>query len=159
MGSCEYCGESINQLAYECNYCEAFYCQAHRLPEAHNCPDTSDARPPTSAAREADAFNDQTRGAESPQDLDLHELRKRAKAEAENQPYSVVEVEETVGTTPEPDFASSPDVAVDGSVQNAGSQPRKTNKSGKPAVSGRWMMFLGLLGLLAAIALFIVFLT
>lgn len=114
MASCEYCGKSTGELAFECNYCGTSFCQTHRLPEAHDCTNISDARPPTSATDEADAFTDWSRGAESTDEIDLEELRERAKHE--NQPYSVVEVEETVGTTPEPDFDSSPDVAVDGSI-------------------------------------------
>lgn len=114
MVSCEYCGESTGELAFECNYCGTSFCQIHRLPEAHECTNLSDARPPTSATDEADAFTDWSRGAESIDEIDLGKLRERAKHE--NQPYSVVEVEETVGTTPEPGFDSSPDVAVDGSI-------------------------------------------
>lgn len=97
MVSCEYCGDSTGGLAYVCNYCGAAFCSSHRLPEAHDCRNISQARPPDQSST-----------------IDLGELRERAKHE--NQPYSIVEVEETVGNTPEPDFASSPDVAADGSI-------------------------------------------
>lgn len=116
MVSCGYCGDTTGDLAFECDYCGISFCQSHRLPEAHDCTNISDARPPTSAAQEADAFSDRSRGAESTEDIDLAELRERAKNDDQDQPYSVVEVDHTVGTTPDPDFDSSPDVAVDGSI-------------------------------------------
>lgn len=114
MVSCGYCGDSTGELAFECNYCGESFCQAHRLPEAHDCTHISKARPPTSAGDEPEAFSDLSRGAATAEDIDLAELRQRA--ETEDQPYSVVEVEHTVGTTPDPEYDSSPDVAVDGSI-------------------------------------------
>lgn len=36
MGQCEICGKEI-ELPFRCNYCGAFYCIDHRLPENHQC--------------------------------------------------------------------------------------------------------------------------
>jgi len=118
MVSCEYCGGSTGELAFECNYCGNSFCQAHRLPEAHDCTHISEARPPTSAGDEPEAFRDHSRGAVTADEIDLEALRERA--ERDEQPYSVVEVEHTVGSPPDPDFDSSPDVAVDGSIASEG---------------------------------------
>lgn len=126
MASCEYCDGSTGILAFECNYCGSVFCQSHRLPETHDCPNISQARPPTSTAHDAEAFTDWSRGAESVDEIDLEELPDRAKHE--NQPYSIVEVEETVGTTPEPDFESSPDVAVDGSIASGDNSDEYTKR-------------------------------
>lgn len=69
----------------------------------------------------ADADIDPSRGVDVPfNEVDLPELRKRAEAEAEGEPYSVAEVKHTVGTRPEPDYEPTPDVAVDGSIKREG---------------------------------------
>jgi hypothetical protein len=135
MVSCEYCGDSTGGLTYMCNYCGAAFCQSHRLPEAHDCRSISETRPPTSVAHEAEAVKDKSRGARSTDEIDLGELRERAKQET--QPYSVVEVEETVGTKPEPDFASSPDVAIDGSIASEETSDRPTTDSRKEISSSQ----------------------
>lgn len=135
MASCEHCGESTGELAYVCDYCGAAFCQPHRLPEAHDCRNISQARPPTSVAHESGAVTDKSRGAKSAGEIDLGELRERAKQET--QPYSIVEVEETVGTTPEPDFASSPDVAIDGSIASEETSDEPTTHSRKGVSSSR----------------------
>lgn len=36
MARCSVCGQ-FDGLSYECNYCEASHCSAHRLPENHHC--------------------------------------------------------------------------------------------------------------------------
>jgi len=36
---CETCGAEVD-LPFRCNYCEHFYCPAHRLPENHDCSET-----------------------------------------------------------------------------------------------------------------------
>jgi len=116
MPSCEYCGDTFDDFAFVCSYCEEAHCQDHRLPESHDCPDLHDVRPPTSAQDESDAFVDASRGATASADIDLGNLRERAADDRGAEAYSVVEVEQTVGTKPDPDLASSPDVAPDGSV-------------------------------------------
>lgn len=35
---CNYCLKST-PLPYRCNRCEGWYCESHRLPEYHNCPE------------------------------------------------------------------------------------------------------------------------
>lgn len=167
MVSCEYCSEGIDALAYECNYCSQSFCRSHRLPEVHDCPRISHARPPSSTPGEADAMIDQSRGAERNKgenirgaDIDLQELRRRAEAEAEGQPYSVAEIQHTVGTTPDSNFDSSPDVAVDGSIKQSGSEQEDTTDS--PAntsdISRQRVAFI-LLSLTAVVILYIVFVT
>jgi hypothetical protein len=36
VAKCEYCGVEI-ELPFKCNYCEKYFCEAHRLLENHNC--------------------------------------------------------------------------------------------------------------------------
>lgn len=129
MVSCAYCGDATGELAFECDYCGDSFCQSHRLPEAHECPNISAARPPTSAGREADAVTDWSRGANSVADIELEKLRERANTE--DKPYSVVTVEQTVGTTPEPEYDSGPDVAVDGSIATEGDSGDQRVKEGE----------------------------
>jgi len=118
MPKCEYCGESTTRLTYECSYCDQTLCQSHRLPETHDCPNLANARPPTSVGQTANADLDLSRGMDkSLPEIDKPELRKRAEAEAEEQPYSVAEVQHTVGTKPKPNYEPTPDVAVDGSIK------------------------------------------
>lgn len=117
MATCAHCGDSVRPLGYECAYCDELHCRAHRLPESHACERLETARPPTAtaSAADADATTDLSRGASHATDADLATLRERAKQEAERVPYDVVEPG-TVGTRPEPDYDSSPDVALDGSI-------------------------------------------
>lgn len=139
MVSCEFCGEATGELAFECNYCGCSFCESHRLPESHDCSKIAAARPPTSATDEADAFLNQSRGAEAADNIDLGDLRDRAKNES--QPYSVVNVDQTVGTAPDSDFDSSPDVAVDGSIatENESSDGAGEAQDDKP---GNWVALL-----------------
>lgn len=37
VAQCNYCGEEIDSLAYQCNSCGRDYCNDHRIPEKHNC--------------------------------------------------------------------------------------------------------------------------
>lgn len=145
MVSCEYCGESIDALAFKCDYCSHSFCQSHRLPERHDCSQIVYARPPASSRKDADAFIDWSRGARSVEDIDLQQLRERAKKE--DKPYSVVEVEQTVGSTPEPDFDSSPDVAIDGSIAGKTNSTDSDVKNGEQS-SGRTPVLLIMVGLL-----------
>ena len=137
MASCEHCGDSIYTLTYECNYCSQSFCRSHRLPETHDCSHVSDARPPASKGS-SDQLHDTDSTSEidfRDENVDLQELRERAKAEAEGEPYSVAEVQHTVGTTPDSNFDSSPDVAIDGSIkqndtQNKFSMHEQSNSTG-----------------------------
>ena len=128
MVSCEHCGDSIDTLTYECNYCAQSFCRSHRLPEIHDCPHVSDARPPASETS-SDRLNSDNSTEEvdfRDENINLQELRERAKAEAEGEPYSVAEVQHTVGTTPDSNFDSSPDVAIDGSIKQNNTQNRSS---------------------------------
>ena len=128
MVSCEHCGDSIDTLTYECNYCSQSFCRSHRLPETHDCPHVSDARPPTSeGSTDRLHHTDSTSEVDfRDEKVDLQELRERAKAEAEGEPYSVAKVQHTVGTTPDSDFDSSPDVAIDGSIKQNDTQSKSS---------------------------------
>jgi hypothetical protein len=159
MPSCEYCGEATERLAYECDYCGESFCRSHRIPESHDCSGISNARPPTSAAHESDAFGDLSRGAQSAQDVDLAQLRERAKAEAEGQPYSVVDLQHTVSTTPEPDYDSTPDVAVDGSIKRKRSTKQTPTSESDDSISrSKNRLLIALFLLLVAAILYLVFL-
>ena len=37
MTYCEYCGDQISYLPFNCKYCGGTYCKKHRLPENHEC--------------------------------------------------------------------------------------------------------------------------
>ncbi len=37
MTYCEFCGEQISYLPFNCKYCGGTYCKKHRLPENHEC--------------------------------------------------------------------------------------------------------------------------
>jgi hypothetical protein len=76
-------------------------------------------------------------------EIDKPELRKRAEAEAEGQPYSVAEVQHTVGTKPEPNYEPTPDVAVDGSIkreEGTGAVTNHTDKSDNESIPLRIIM-------------------
>jgi hypothetical protein len=153
--SCEQCRTDIDEYAFVCTYCEQPHCQDHRLPESHDCPRLADARPPTSGGDEPDAFANSSRGATAGVETDLGNLRDRAAREREAEPYSVVEVEHTVGTKPDPDFASSPDVAPDGSVKtgkvtiDTATETRDTiSVSQKAVIAGLVLLVLIVIGLL-----------
>jgi len=35
---CQVCGNEVD-LPFQCSYCQAYFCNEHRLPENHQCPD------------------------------------------------------------------------------------------------------------------------
>ncbi len=37
MTYCEFCGEQIGYLPFNCKYCGGTFCKKHRLPENHEC--------------------------------------------------------------------------------------------------------------------------
>lgn len=164
MSSCEYCSASIENLVFKCSYCEENYCISHRVPETHDCPNIDLAGPPNSRPDEPDVFTHQpqerfTTGKEvsaREDNIDLADLRERAKAES--QPYSISEPTHTVGKRPDPDYKSSPDVAVDGSVASDESNHKPENQSEeqKGAIGSR-LFFLALiiLGVLLVGILFV----
>jgi hypothetical protein len=44
VAKCEYCGAEI-EFPFKCNYCEKYFCEAHRLLENHNCPNAPPRTP------------------------------------------------------------------------------------------------------------------
>jgi hypothetical protein len=44
LPKCEYCGVEVN-LPFQCNYCEKYFCEAHRLLENHSCPNAPPRTP------------------------------------------------------------------------------------------------------------------
>ena len=160
MPKCEYCGESTTRLTYKCSYCDQMLCQSHRLPETHDCPNLANARPPTSLGQTANADVDLSRGMDkSLPEIDKPELRKRAEAEAEGQPYSVAEVQHTVGTKPEPNYEPTPDVAVDGSIkreEGAGAVTNQTDKSDDEGIPLRIVMAVSVVTAIIILVLFVI---
>lgn len=160
MPKCEYCGESTTRLTYKCSYCDQMLCQSHRLPETHDCPNLANARPPTSLGQTANADLDLSRGInKSFSEIDMSELRKRAEAEAEGQPYSVAEVQHTVGTKPEPNYEPTPDVAVDGSIkreEGAGAVTNQTDESDDEGIPLRIVMAVSVVTAIIILVLFVI---
>lgn len=37
MVNCDYCGDPIDYLPFNCRYCRKQFCQKHRIPENHDC--------------------------------------------------------------------------------------------------------------------------
>jgi hypothetical protein len=88
----------------------------------------------------------------------MSELRKRAEAEAEGQPYSVAEVQHTVGTKPEPNYEPTPDVAVDGSIkreEETGAVTNQTDKSDDEGISLRIIMAVSIAIVIIILVLFL----
>ena len=44
VAKCEYCGAEI-EIPFQCNYCEKYFCIAHRLLENHDCPNAPPRTP------------------------------------------------------------------------------------------------------------------
>lgn len=164
MVECGQCGETLDNLAYSCNYCGQANCSDHRLPEKHDCIALHLTRPPESSKAEADAhlgdprnfrgeedfvewveafrdrhspgsdedddtegevFRDALEDAEASEET-VEQVVENVQTELESpeeKPYSVFEPKYTVGTQPDPDFSSSPDVAPDGSIKTEGVRP------------------------------------
>ena len=156
MVSCDFCGDEITDLAFECNYCDESYCQVHRLPETHDCANVAQAVPPGSRKDEPEVFSNAPEATETEEFIDLADLKERADTEA--QPYSVVEPTQTVGTKPEPDYDSSPDVAIDGSIEDEGLDQEENiqNEIETDDLDNRTILFfvLILFGLLLGVILF-----
>ncbi|MFX1572698.1 MAG: AN1-type zinc finger domain-containing protein [Promethearchaeota archaeon] len=38
MPDCYFCKKNIDDIPYRCTFCGMLFCNAHRLPENHNCP-------------------------------------------------------------------------------------------------------------------------
>lgn len=104
MDQCEYCGDSAD-LPYRCNYCGGRYCPDHRLPEGHEC----DGVEFLSGSQEW--FRNKETGTV-------------VSSSAEFEAPEPIDPEYTVGTTPSPDYESSPEVEI---RSDAGSQDDSNN--------------------------------
>lgn len=99
MGSCHIpeC-DGDEGLAYRCNECGELICSSHRLPENHACIGLLPADDLTFEERIRDVAAVE---GTTPDGIDLSD-------------------DQILGTTSEPDYESSPDVAVDGSIKRSG---------------------------------------
>lgn len=92
MSDCVVCGDD-STLLFQCSYCDGVYCETHRLPEAHECDGVRFLSDP--GKRFESKFNDEIvqEGDEisGPEPLDP---------------------EQTVGSTGDPNYDSSPPVEV-----------------------------------------------
>ena len=98
MGTCGIC-DGDEELPNRCNYCNGVFCVERRLPESHDCPGL-------------DASAQGTRHFESAFD---GSIRSGVSIPSGEIPYEVVDPD-TLGTAPDPEYESSPDVNLDGSV-------------------------------------------
>lgn len=92
MSDCVVCGDG-STLLFRCSYCDGVYCESHRLPEAHECDGVrflSDA-----GKRFESKFNDEL----------VHEGDEISDPEP-------LDPGQTVGSTREPNYESSPPVEV-----------------------------------------------
>jgi hypothetical protein len=99
---CRVCAE-FTTMPYQCSYCGGTFCSDHRLPEDHNCPATSeDSRQWFSSSSNQDGRRAVSTGdVDPPAPMDSSDVRTYGSADG------------TVGE-------ASPDVALDGSVQQDG---------------------------------------
>jgi hypothetical protein len=90
MPRCTVCGDPTN-LHFACNYCGGEYCQEHRLPEGHACDGVEFLTGGEAwfRDRESGVVVDSDAAFDSP---------------------DPIEPDHTVGTTPDPDFESAPEV-------------------------------------------------
>ncbi|WP_135829376.1 AN1-type zinc finger protein [Halorussus halobius] len=103
MGRCYVCGDT-DEFTRNCNYCGRETCSRHTLPEKHDCLALDASDQPivddTAATR-----------------------REASSSERDRQTIGATEAESTadqptVGSSKQSDIDSSPDVALDGSIQN-----------------------------------------
>jgi hypothetical protein len=90
MHQCGHCGDAVD-MPFACNYCGGTYCEAHRLPEGHVC----------------DGVEFLTGGDRWFRDKASGEVVGSTIAFDAPEP---IDLERTVGTAPEPDYESAPDV-------------------------------------------------
>lgn len=92
MYECDHCDDRVD-LPYQCNYCGGQYCPEHRLPEGHDCDGVE------FLAGDQRWFRDKDTGET------VHSRSDFAAPEP-------IEPEYTVGTPPEPEYDSPPDVEL-----------------------------------------------
>lgn len=94
MVDCQHCGGQPD-LPFKCSYCDGILCAEHRLPETHGCDGVEFLSDP--GKRFESKFNGEV----------VHE-------EDEIVPPEPLDPEYTVGTTPDPEYDSSPPVSLKG---------------------------------------------
>ena len=118
MPACAYCGDEMDEFAFECNYCGEHHCRSHRLPERHDCTQISIAQPPSAKRQESGQGSRSSRKTRATEFIDRDEIEQLRNVPDEKT-YSTVEIKHTVGTTKDPEYLSSPDVAPDGSLRES----------------------------------------
>lgn len=144
-GECAVCGEHVD-LPYNCEYCNQSHCKEHRLPETHDCPgefngkrllrnyiDRVSGGEVEADVRRRERPSQQSERQQSTRDLD-------AQVSVERRSVDVPEPIEaqTYGGATDPDYPSSPDVAVDGSIDDSSvTEPIRTERDDSgPVISG-----------------------
>jgi hypothetical protein len=136
MGSdeCAVCGGAADQ-GFECSYCGAVHCTAHRLPESHSCP--GDPKSPTTAIRENEPDSDSnTQQGTTVSREDPAEKIERVTTASPASGTGDDNVDQDIAAPREPTFeASSPDLNPDGSLaaddtidSNEPNQPHPSNQ-------------------------------
>ena len=83
VAKCEYCGKEV-LLPFRCKFCGGYFCEEHRLPEKHNCPNIPKPLPLGPASHPAkDPYA-------------LTRLRKKKKAQARKKVREIIVSEEPV---------------------------------------------------------------
>lgn len=122
MTACSQCGEQLD-MGYSCSYCTGSYCSDHRLPESHSCPGLRRTSPPERDRMDNTIKNTASRDYETADPV-------------------------TYGSSPDPNYERSPDVAPDGSIATAPStlseqSPARSSTSGIRL--SRYVIVIGLL--------------
>lgn len=133
---CDYCGDSLS-LDHHCSKCDMRVCTSCRLPENHDCQGLAIEKLEQQAKRE--------RG-----EAVLFNNPEQTTQEDEGEVPDAIEDPETMGTRSNPDFDSSPDVSVDGSIQrdhdeNNGRREEHGKSGGRTPFSTRQMLLVATL--------------
>lgn len=108
MSACDYC-ESADGLGFTCKLCSRTYCQSHRLPENHDCPNLDEALP---RGRATITSGTEMQWSERPYS---REQSVDGPTPSAPEPLPSADVP-MYGTPPEEDLDSGPDMAPDGSL-------------------------------------------
>lgn len=92
MKDCDHCRQQ-SDLPFECSYCGGIFCESHRLPESHDC-DGVRFLSESGKRFESKASNEVVRSDEKIQRPEP------------------IDPEYTVGSRPDPEYESAPDVTL-----------------------------------------------
>lgn len=92
MSECHHC-ETNPDFPFRCQYCDAVFCEDHRLPEAHDCDGVRFLSDP--GKRFESKFSDEI-----------------VRTNEEIRAPEPIEPEYTVGTRPDPEYDGSPDTEL-----------------------------------------------